>query len=90
MIEKTEWEVIDVPADAASGARGPRTAIADPWWKWKLAAVAALAMLVLVFFAMLVGVTAIAIASLAIAAAGVRKFRHWLRRNRRTADVMKV
>lgn len=90
MTEKTEWEVVDAPADATSGARGPRMALIDPWWKWKLAAVAALAMLVFAFFAMLVGVAAVAIAALAVAVAGVRKLMHWLRRDGRNVDVMKV
>jgi hypothetical protein len=84
MIEKTEWEIVDVPhAENRHAPDGRKSllqmmqALLGPWWRWKLAALVTLAVLALVFFVAAIGVLLIVGTGAALLGLGAGKLRQW-------------
>lgn len=84
MTEKTEWEIVDVPAtenrDTPNGRKSlPQLmqSLLGPWWRWKVAGVAALATLVVVFFVAVIGTLILIGTGAALLGLGASKLRRW-------------
>lgn len=83
MTDKTEWEVVDAPSEAAP--QSPThllKSLLGPWWRWKIGAVAVIAAATLTVFAMVALSVLIVMAIATSIFLGIRLLLHWLHGDR--------
>lgn len=80
MVEKTDWEVVDVPAAARtqSTAHHLIRSVLGPWWRWKMAGFAIIAVAAVAVVIALAGVLAVMIVAGVALSVAVRQIRLWL------------
>lgn len=81
MTEKTEWEIVDAPAQDAPRQTPPQFLkhMLGPWWRWKIAGLVVAAGAALMFFLTIAAVFILGVMVVAVLSIGVGKVRQWLR-----------